>query len=209
LNIISKNARSLCSDGRVEEALEELSGGDWDVNLFSETWRLEVHGDDKLEAGHRWIGAGGARKSGSTGGKHGVGILLHARWASSVSKVGQISPRICFVDLCVKGRKLRLLCACMQHTGYADQAVEEVYDELDRCIKEARAQRKLVIVAGDWNAEVGAQHPGEKNSSVGCHGFGRRNHRGQMFANWCTSQSLVIANTMYRNCTHVRRCRFQ
>ena len=94
-----KNARSLTSDARLEEVLEELGEAQWDVVFFKETWRLEAEEDFLLESGHRFFGSGGARRTNSNLGKHGVGILLHQRWSKFVVGVRAVSAQIVYVDL--------------------------------------------------------------------------------------------------------------
>ena len=74
--IASINARSLTGDGRLHGLLAEAGDDEWDVIMVQETWRSERQEDFLLEEGHRWIGAGGP------GNKHGVGMLVHKRWAS-------------------------------------------------------------------------------------------------------------------------------
>jgi hypothetical protein len=84
----------------------------------------------------------------------------------------------------------------MPHSGYKDEDVSVIYHTLDNIIEKARKQRHLVITGGDWNAEVGGRQEGGDINSVGMHGQGYRNARGDMFAKWSTNQELCIANTM-------------
>jgi hypothetical protein len=78
LDIFMKNARPLQSDERLEELLAVMKHVKWDAVMINESWREEAEEFDTLECKHVWFGSGGTR------GKHGVGILLHSRWAPYV-----------------------------------------------------------------------------------------------------------------------------
>jgi hypothetical protein len=71
----------------------------------------------------------------------------------------------------------------MPHGGYSDCKVEEIYAELDAISKNAKEEGRIAIFGGDWNAEVGAQLPGESGGAVGNQGFGSRNARGDWMSN--------------------------
>eukprot|EP00973_Karenia_brevis_P019846 2722377-Karenia_brevis.AAC.1 len=63
--VVLKNARSLSSDERMAELLEEVQDAFWDVILVNETWRVEQEEHFELECGHLWFGSGGAKKKNS------------------------------------------------------------------------------------------------------------------------------------------------
>ena len=190
--IIQKNARSLSTDERLTEALGELDDAKWDAVIFNETWRVENAEDFLLESGHRWLGSGGAKRNGGAGGKHGVAILLHRRWAWAVSQVKPISPRLMFVDIRVRRHKIRLISVYMPHVGYGNDAVDDVYKAMEHSVNGARSERRLVIIGGDWNAEVGKKHSTGEETSVGNHGHGKRNPRGHWLADWQADTAFVF-----------------
>ena len=55
--------------------------------------------------------------------------------------------------------------------------------------------RDLVLMMGDWNAEVGKTE--RKNSHIGIHGLGEQNERGVKLAEFCISNDLTIDNTIF------------
>ena len=95
MKIGHKNCRSLKSDDHVEELEVELeeSVNDWAAILLNETWREQAEEYDTLESDHIWFGSGGAK------GQHGVGILLHRRWAQCVRGWRAINQRIGVLEL--------------------------------------------------------------------------------------------------------------
>jgi hypothetical protein len=98
INVILKNARSLASDEKLENLLLELEATEWDIVVVNETWRLQKEEHFLFDAGHRWIGGGGAKRINSECGKHGVAILLHKRWQQAYQKMVVLSPRLVYVD---------------------------------------------------------------------------------------------------------------
>eukprot|EP00973_Karenia_brevis_P020793 2856637-Karenia_brevis.AAC.1 len=87
---------------------------------------------DDLQDGHVWLGSGG------TPGKHGIGIVLHARWSSYIKAWRPWTERIGFVDICRGKFCMRIIAAYMPHTGYSDKVVQEVYDQLNQIIDDGR-----------------------------------------------------------------------
>eukprot|EP00973_Karenia_brevis_P093326 12416818-Karenia_brevis.AAC.1 len=73
-----------------------------------------------MPGGHRFLGSGGAFKCNKSCGKHGVGILLHARWAKKVTNVARISPRLMYVDMEIGSIRVRLMSVYMPHAGHPD-----------------------------------------------------------------------------------------
>lgn len=64
---------------------------------------------------------------------------------------------------------------------YDDEAVEEVYDQIDD-VWEMVDRNEKVIVLGDWNAVVGSL---KEEDVTGNYGYGRRNSRGDRLIDFC------------------------
>ena len=50
---------------------------------------------------------------------------------------------------------------------------------------------------GDLNAKEGSDNTGFEEA-IGCHGLGHINENGELFANLCASNSLVIGGTLFQ-----------
>jgi len=85
----------------------------------------------------------------------------------------------------------------LPHSSYPDEEVELVYEQLDTCLRGARAGKLQCAIAGDFNAQVGKQDDHDDPSIIGEHGFGERNTRGDWLLQWCTFHRLVLANTYF------------
>eukprot|EP00973_Karenia_brevis_P030797 4248122-Karenia_brevis.AAC.1 len=69
----------------------------------------------------------------------------------------------------------------MPHSGYADHFVQEVYDHLAAIVQIARKEKRLVVLAGDWNAELASvEKSGERKQMIGQFG----NHAGNLRGDW-------------------------
>ena len=131
----------------MERFLHEVGEQQWDVIMFSETWRESRIETWSTQDGHTWFGSGGSLR------QRGVGFLLHSRWTHKLFK--PISDRIAVLDICVsKGTTFRFIAVYMPHSGQPDENVDAVYAALDGECSEARAARYAVIIGGDLNGPV-------------------------------------------------------
>ena len=123
ITFIQKNIRSLFGEQRFEELLEEVHAFHWDVVFVSETWREQFEEDIAVRHGDRWIGSSGQRKQGAADFKHGVGVLLHERWARAIKKVTYQSSRLLSKDLEMHCYRFRLICVYMPYAEHADREI--------------------------------------------------------------------------------------
>ena len=207
---ILKNSRSLVSEERFEEVFAEVSDLKWDALLFNETWREAKEEYDTLHNNHVWLGSGGSA------GKHGVGILLNERWAKFVYRWSAVSPRLGILELNEKHFRISIIVVHMPHCGYADEHVEELYEKLSSIVRNARSRKRLLLVAGDWNAEVesGSNDDHTHKEMVGRYANHSGNYRGDMLKRWAMAERMVIANTLFKKrwglrWTHVQHGRQQ
>ena len=176
------------SIGRLDALVEELEHMHWDVVVLTETWREETCEEIRLGSGHRFYGSGGTR------GCRGVGFLVHAR--HSRCKFNHINDRVAFIDFnftpCV-----RIFGTYMPHSKYPDMEVDIVYEILHELLQQSRRRSISCIIAGDWNAQVGARQERDDTNVLGPHAFQVRNGRGEWLLQWCTTHSLILGNTFY------------
>ena len=133
---------------RVEWLLKEIGETSWDIIVFTETWRADRVEVWRTEHGHTWLGSGGMQRH------RGVGFLLHSRWQHL--KFKPLSERVGVVDVKLqKDAVLRIVGVYMPHAGHSDDSVEQVYSNLAEQCNEAREKGYMVLLAGDFNAEVG------------------------------------------------------
>ena len=188
---MGKNLQSIQTDEREDELLAELENLDWDIVLLNETWRSQTQERWKTNEGHIFCGSGG------TEGSKGVAILLHRKWSQGFKAFHAISNRLCSVDCSISGSPCRLISAYFPHGGHDDEEVEGLYSEINKCVDGARRQNRTCIMMGDCNAVLGERQEGDDEESVGMYGLGCRNERGNLLAQWASSQRMTVANTCF------------
>ena len=77
--------------------------------------------------------------------------------------------------------------------------VEWFYEDLQDLL-ELTPQKDVLFIIGDWNAKVGSQ---ETPGVTGKFGLGIQNEAGKRLIELCKENTLVIANTLFRQ--HKRR----
>ena len=85
-------------------------------------------------------------------------------------------------------------------TSNAEEAeVERFYEDLQDLI-ELTPKKDVLFIIGDWNAKVGSQ---ETSAVTGKFSLGIQNEAGQRLIEFCQENTLVIANTLFKQ--HKRR----
>ncbi len=62
-------------------------------------------------------------------------------------------------------------------------------------------KKDVTVVMGDWNAQIGKATT--SNKSIGIHGLGVRNERGDRLEDFCLTNNLIVENTLFQH--HPRR----
>ena len=173
---------------RMERLLAELGDQRWDLLVLTETWREGRDEAFTIDRGHSWFGSGGSK------GRCGVGFLLHRRWNHSFFK--PISERCASLGIKISSRlNIHIIGAYMPHGGHEDAEVEAVYAEIQQECRKARENDAGIIIAGDFNAEVGSRDDYDNPAILGDNPMPSRNDRGNMLLQWCALLGLALANT--------------
>ena len=108
-----------------------------------------------------------------------------------------LSSRLAFIDFKFGWRCLRIFGTYFPHSQYSDDCVEAVYETLLENLVWSRRRGFMNIIAGDFNAQVGAQKEYDDSCILGAHGYGQRNGRGDWLLQWCTTHRLTLGNTCF------------
>ena len=103
----------------------------------------------------------------------------------------------------MNGQPTCIIAVYMPHAGRCNEEQEKVYTELSRLIKKAKREKRLIVLAGDFNAVVGKTDDTDcENTSkqavshaCGTFGYGIRNQKGQRLHQVCIQENLSIGNT--------------
>jgi endonuclease/exonuclease/phosphatase family metal-dependent hydrolase len=74
---------------------------------------------------------------------------------------------------------------------------EEFNNMLQNVLNEGRG-RHIIILMGDFNAKIGGDNNGFEET-VGKHGLGEMNENGEMMANLCAINEIVIGGRLFPN----------
>eukprot|EP00973_Karenia_brevis_P047856 6641504-Karenia_brevis.AAC.1 len=64
-------------------------------------------------------------------------------------------------------------------------------------VDDGRSRGYLILIGGDWNAEIGRRQQGEDPLIVSDLSQGIRNERGDWFAKWAKSNAISIATLSF------------
>ena len=190
MKIYTYNVRGISGDHKLDQLIMELENIDWHIVGISETHRK---GEDLLQLGvsnHLFYNRGRVDKRIS-----GVGFLVNNKIAGNVMSFDSISDRIAWIKVrLTKRQTLKIIQVYAPTSSSSEQEIEEFYDDLSKIIEENKTNYTMII--GDFNAKVGVARNSE--SSVGKHGIGQRNERGDMLVNFAERNGLKITNTFFQ-----------
>ena len=132
--------------------------------------------------------------SGDEWAERGVAILVHKSIVRSVVKKIACNDRIIVIKLKAEPVNILLMQVYMPTSQYEDDEVEKLYDTIEEILEEDGSDTNSIIL-GDWNNVVGEE---SYKNTVGSHGLGRRNHRGQMLIDFCERNGLIVTNTWFK-----------
>ena len=112
-----------------------------------------------------------------------------------------ISKNDGMISVCFQGKPFNIMVIQVYAlTSNAEEAeVEWFYEDLQDLL-ELTTPKDVLLIIGDWHAEVGSQ---ETPGVTGKFGLGVQNEAGQRLIEFCQENALVIANTLFQQ--HKRR----
>ena len=163
------NVRTLNQGGKLENLKTEMQKNDVSVLGVSEVrWK----GQGEIRSGDYTVYYSGGERA-----ERGVAIVVHKSLVRSVVKKIVCSDRIIALKLKAEPVSILIMQVYMPTSEYEDDEVEKLYDTIEEILGEDGKGDTNNIILGDWNSVVGDE---PYRNTVGSHGLGRRNHRGQM-----------------------------
>ena len=191
LKIATWNVRTLNQCGKLENLEREATRYNINILGLSEV-RWTGSGKTLTEA-HTFIYSGGEKH------ERGVGMLIDKKTMESMTGYWAISDRVLLVKFKGKPFDISILQVYAPTTDAEDGDIDNFYEEIDSAVAQCKSQ-DIIFVMGDFNAKVGE---GQEGNTVGPHGLGERNDRGDALISWCKSNETAIMNTWFKN--HKRR----
>ena len=120
-------------------------------------------------------------------------MILDKELSKSVEGYWAISERVLLTKISARPFNIALIQVYSPTADAEEEEIDQFYEELDTAKKHCKSQ-EVVIIMGDLNAKVGR---GRDEDTVGPHGLGIRNDRGERWIEWCKSNEQVIMNTWF------------
>lgn len=135
--------------------------------------------------------------------RNGVAVWINKRDRNAVKEYRAVSDRIVVVRLESKPANINIVQIYAPTSEADDMEIEAFYADLEDTLG-TFPNREITIIMGDFNAKIGeTTEDNDLRDVVGKYGLGIRNERGERLLNFCTDNSLFIANTGFKH--HPRR----
>nr|XP_013189558.1 unnamed protein product [Amyelois transitella] len=190
LYIGTYNARTLNTEGSMEELHQELDKINWHILGLSEVRRP---GEEclKLKAGHTLYYRG--RDNGKK--EHGVGILIHKSLEEQIVSTGSTSERVVYVIMSLSKKITIKLVQVYAPTSTApDAEIHTLYEDIEKAFQIRKTTYTFLI--GDFNAKVGKREE-LSETFMGRFGFGDRNPRGRVLVSFLQCHKLYHLSSYY------------
>lgn len=188
------NIRTMYQAGKAATIGKEMERYNLTVLGLAET-RWTQSGEVKLTSGQSIIYSGHEEEAASH--TEGVAIMMTKETRKTLTAWKPISSRIISANFNTSNKRVKAhIIQCYAPTNDADdEAKERFYDSLNHLLNDI-GTRDLIILMGDFNAKIGAQNEGYE-SVMGKHGVGTMNENGEMFAETCVNNNLVIGGSVF------------
>ncbi|EFO97547.1 hypothetical protein CRE_26029, partial [Caenorhabditis remanei] len=195
LRICTFNCRSVATDNRLAELLEETNRIKYDIIGLSETKRsAEVHMTNRDGTGVIL----GKRNDSSVSG--GVGFIINKSLMPKIKEIKIVSHRIGYITLQVNKNQCTIIQGYAPTADYEEEEHSNFYENLEDVYKSCKSRYKMVI--GDFNARIGERKGNEV--FIGPHSMEKRNDSGERLATFCEVNRVFHMNSQFIKATHRR-----
>ena len=91
--------------------------------------------------------------------------MLNKTWRQRLADTEHINERAITTTNVVNRQQIKLMSVYFPHPGYADHHIEKMYKTIEKHTANCKKQN-ILIVGGDFNAELGLDH-GTECTSIG------------------------------------------
>ena len=137
---------------------------------------------------------------------YGLGFIIGVKCPFELIYVKSISDRIAYIQFKTPDSKLlTIINIYAPHMAKPEAEKKDSYSNLDRLCKDITDDDNLIMIAGDFNAKIGA--PSQLHSDLarfrksppfcGFYSRGIRNSNGDLLASFCTKFNFYLTNTHF------------
>ena len=188
------NVRTMSEVGKVYQIAKELRTYTLTLLGLCET-RWTGAGQTKLGTGEMILYSG--HEDSNAPHTEGVALMLGKQAQKALIAWEALGPRLIQATFKTTNAKIKLnVIQCYAPTiDKEEQTKEEFYNLLQKTIDKIKG-RGITILMGDLNAKIGEDNRGYEGT-IGKHGLGVMNENGEMLANLCATNQLVIGGSLF------------
>ena len=192
-NICTYNPRTIndLNSYSLDTMLHEVNNINWDIIGFSETKVKE----SKIEI-HEATGDKLFFSSNETSRSNGVGFLVNKTCLPLLEDYQPISDILALLTLKGKFSRLVFIQCYFPTSSHPYEEILELYDNVQSIINDI-PKRDHLFIMGDFNCKLGQLH-NTFPSAVGKHTLSTANSRGELLAQFCVKNNLLVTNTMFQ-----------
>ncbi|CAG2214705.1 Craniofacial development protein 2 [Mytilus edulis] len=194
------NVRTLYQSGKSLQTAKEMDRYSIEILGLSEV-RWNTSGMTTLNTGHTIIYSG--NKNATDTHDKGVGFMLTKKAKQSLLEWNPVSSRIITARFDTKFQKTTIIQVYSPTNNADEEEKDDFYNSLQTTVNSV-PKRDILMIIGDLNAKVGKDRTGRERE-MGPNGIGEMNENGEIFADFCAVNSLVIIGTLFphKNCHKV------
>jgi len=194
------NVRTLWETGRCAQAASELRRFKLTVLGMCET-RWNTYGETRLNTGETLLYSG--KENETDPHEAGVALLLSKEANRSLMEWEPVSDRIIRARFDSRFQKVTIVMCYSPTNAAEEEEKQQFYAQLQEVIDKV-PNRDMFILMGDLNAKVGQDRTGRERE-MGAHGVGTMNENGELLADFCAFNELIIGGTLFphKNCHKV------
>ena len=192
------NVKTLRETERCAQAVREMNQYHLTLlGMCEDHWNS--HGETQLQTGEIVLYSG--KDSDDDRHEAGVGLLLSKHAAKSLIEWEPVSDCIITAQFVSRFQNVSIV-MCYAPTNNAEEDDKgSFYAELQSVVDKVPG-RDMLTLMGEKNAKVGSNKT-DREREVGRHGLGDMNENGEMLADFCALNNLVIGGTLFpHHCQH-------
>ena len=178
--------RTLKDVGKLEELQHEMKRYDWNILVSHDCSRLE------RKARRKVTDYSGVSKT--TYMSKVLGSLSTRTPVNCVIDCCPISNRLITIRLRAKPLNITIIQAYAPTSAYSNEDVEVFYEELQKILNKT-PKKDILVVQGDWNANIGEDAYENWKGTYGRHCNIKLNERGFRLLRFASYNDLMVANT--------------
>lgn len=186
------NVRTLYQSGKCQQLAIEMDRYNIEILGISEV-RWNTSGMTTLSSGHTIIYSGNPSKDDPH--DKGVGFMLTKKAARALLEWNPVSSRIISARFETKFQKTTIIQVYAPTNNAEENEKEDFYSSLQTVFNNV-PKRDILMITGDLNAKVGSERVG-RECEIGPNGIGTINENGELIADFCAVNSLVIGGTLF------------